>query len=479
MVTPSLQFGTLIGWNSMPWLNNRFRLTAILLCDPQDEEFCQHVASSEALWDNATGENMLVFPLINPVDESHPNRRYPHRGKAELFPLEFQHSRAQLNSGAARSMLYNFLTHIEFENAKLPGIVLTTGDFASNEYIYIPSSTSQIDYQLSALGQYCKISTESDLIQSPQLQTLVKEISDGKSVCVTTEGTIAEHLKLVFAVKEIFRGPSSFAWLALRLLMTEVSSDELENFRRINSQIQYRQTFRENLNTDFYSTNESCLPDCRCIDVNKFPDLEAETRMAWNTYNYFISDPRISQNTSAIYISDINISLLKGVESELNASIVQLMRMKYKIPMPEYFRIYMADKTAIPKRGDYAINLNRWSNRNQDGNLYAVSIGDVRAAYLAMNLDCFKGESKRFTDLLYEFSALRKTHTGANHTYDLDDVVMCNKLFHEEFISFFPELIKMKELLKTGRYERNELYCSNEEDYGEEVLDLMNNRKEP
>ena len=96
----------------------------------------------------------------------------------------------------------------------------------------------------------------------------------------------------------------------------------------------------------------------------------------------------------------------------------------------------------------HRVYLNERSYRNQRGDLKVVSIGDVRAAYMNMDMNCiFKGG--RFCDLLDFFSKVRRGHSGYEDVTVMEEIEQCSKRFEQEFVpDVLPQLIELKKRLK-------------------------------
>lgn len=414
-----------------------------------------------------TGENFLFFSLVEP----------PERWGGAINPCysELQLPRSEDNKD--RVMLYNFLSQVELDDVPLPGILLTTGPLQGNSCIYIPTNTKVINDQLIALGDFCSHRGFHSWIElsDPDLLRLIDDISIADPVwSEELPQSIAESLRLVSAVRDMGTINEYEATKCIRNhLRTLTDKSDLKYLTAVANCCEVLSPKKFTHSSDLYSSIEGPFTQFmsnrqpsyeELVPIRLDRRLDEQTKISLNTYNVFLKTYKNfgNINNSLGIVLDpslLNSSLLKGVENELNLSVVQAMRERLGIPMPEYYAKYCPDGDAVIVRSQnrHRIDLNREkTNRNRRGNLESVSIGDVRGAYIDMvrdgQIDCFE-DNYEFCDILYQFSQQRNNHAGVDYHYLLDSAMECNKLMSETFLPrYMDPMIDLKEDLSDNRH---------------------------
>ena len=446
----------------------RYNLSALVLNDPSSSKFIRHMGEHMDELNSRTGENFLFFSLVEP----------PEKWGGAINPCysELQLPRSEDNKD--RVMLYNFLSQVELDDVPLPGILLTTGPLQGNSCIYIPTNTNVINDQLIALGDFCSHRGSHSWIElsDPDLQCLIDKISIEDPVwSVGLPQSIAESLRLVSSVRDMGTINEHEAIMCIRKhLRFLTDKSDLKYLTTVANYFEVLSSKRVTRSSDFYSRIEGpffgfmsnrqpSYNELVPIELNR--RLHEETKISLYTYNVFLKIYQQNRHDidDALGIeldpSVLNSSLLKGVENELNLSVVQAMRERLGIPMPEYYAKYCPDGDAVIVRSQnrHRIDLNREkTNRNRRGNLESVSIGDVRGAYIDMvrdgQIDCFE-DNNEFCNILYHFSRQRNNHAGVDYQYLLDSAMECNKLMSETFMPrYMDPMIDLKEDLSDNRH---------------------------
>lgn len=419
-------------------------LTALVLNDTsiRAQSFVRHMADQMENLNTHTGEKFLFFSLIDPPKEwgGLPNPKFP--------DLAMPSS----SEAGDRTMMCSFLERINYANADLPGVLLTVGNLQSKSYIYIPTSEDQIDDLLIGLGNFCSSSSGYISLNNKELKLfldmMVKE--NGWELCHSNT-TIAQSLRVVSAVPELESDSFLNREIAIDCIRRELNAPNARKSTKTNALI--ASILSRCLEYEYRRRDEYFIRQFESFDIDR------ETRGYWNTYYDILlpmqdvirsltSEYRIPYN-----LSTMNLNLLVGVENELNLSIVQLMREECGIQMPKFYCLYdpncrFAYVDCNGANHHHRVYLNERSYRNQRGDLKVVSIGDVRAAYMNMDMNCiFKGG--RFCDLLDFFSKVRRGHSGYEDVTVMEEIEQCSKRFEQEFVpDVLPQLIELKKRLK-------------------------------
>ena len=438
---------------------SNFYLSALVLNDPSDYEFIRHMGEHMDELNRRTGEHFLFFSLIDPP-ESWGGAINPKYRDLQLPPSTDEKD---------RMMLYNFLAQVELDDVPLPGILLTSGDLRANSCVYIPTNTEVINDQLMALGDFClhRIMFDGITRGNFELEQLISTISIHEPI-VSSDllYSIAKALQLVSAVREIDGSYAEDAVKCINMALERFPDKyDSKHFTTIASCLEHRYdpfTCCCNINdgsiNPYEELEERVIKSLTPIDIDSIKGLDIVTKRAWLSYNSILRGLEARNNVEDILdrgleTSQYSAPFFKGLENELNLSIVQAMRKQLGIPMPEYYAKYYpnGDALILRRNNGHKIDLNcaKW-NSNRRGDLESVSIGNVRGAYLEMAdrnmLNCFDN-NREFCNVLYQFSRQRATlHAGYEHEYELNALLESNQLMNDLFVPhYLSQLIEIKE----------------------------------
>ncbi len=155
-------------------------------------------------------------------------------------------------------------------------------------------------------------------------------------------------------------------------------------------------------------------------------------------------------------LSPLGLYLGQIIEDEMNASIIQFLRQKNGIPMPEYFRIYDPTKGPVPfETRNKRILLNK-KFKLIYGDTYSVrllQIGETNCILrnllkrdaLDNEIKCFG--NKEYLTLMTPFCNLRNdsSHPGIITRDKFDNMY---QMFMKIVEKYFPEMLKLKEQMK-------------------------------
>lgn len=468
---------------------SNFYLSALVLNDPSDYEFIRHMGEHMDELNRRTGEHFLFFSLIDPP-ESWGGAINPKYRDLQLPPSTDEKD---------RMMLYNFLAQVELDDVPLPGILLTSGDLRANSCVYIPTNTEVINDQLMALGDFCsdewgKIDMlrqfehdpitfiNSDISYAVQnlscrLKDVINRISFMKAppiILMNLNTSIAEALKLSSAIREMDGDYAKEAIKCIRRALSTLDGHmDMKSLSTLASCLEYMSKEEiVSFDSTIYDANELASPNhnlenklCKELyPIKLLEGLDEITIRKWRMYNSLINYTKLHKFKEKIRLdidySELNSPLLKGIENELNLSLVQVMRNQLGIPMPEYF----AELYPNTKANDYAVfcgpnnhrvGLNDYS-RDKQGNVRTVSVGDIRGAYIEMlkaecDISCFDDDDE-FCNLLNQFSRQRTSHSGYFYEDELQYVLECNQLIHNEFLpKYLQKLLDIKKSLQSEK----------------------------
>lgn len=444
---------------------SRYHLSALVLNDPSDCKFIRHMGEHMDELNSRTGENFLFFSLVDP----------PKEWGGAINPKFRDLRLPPSDEKKDRMMLYNFLAQVELDDVPLPGILLTSGDLKANSCVYIPTNTEVINDQLLALGDFCSHRGFHSWIElgDPDLQRLIDEISIEDPVW--SEGlpqSIAESLRLVSAVREINGINEKDAIKCINQALDRLSDkQDPKYYTTLASCLEHaHDPFVQGCNFDEGSINPfeelegHVIESLNPLDIESIEGLDRGTKRAWTSYNSSIDILEAKEAVEDILDRGIETSiysapLFKGLENELNLSIVQAMRERLGIPMPEYYAKYCPDGNAVIVRSQnrHRIDLNcARPNRNRIGDLEAVSIGNIRGAYLELmsenEINCFVNNDE-FCDMLNKFSRLRATlHAGHTYEFELEALLKSNQLMNDLFVpNYLSRLIEIKKDLLANK----------------------------
>jgi hypothetical protein len=435
-----------------------YKMSALVLNDPNDHEFIRHMAEHMDELNSRTGKDFLFFSLVDP----------PKEWGGAINPRYRELCLPPTDSKKDRMMLYNFLAQVELDDVPLPGILLTTGPLEGNSCVYIHTYEDAIGPQLMALGEFCSYSQHLRIgLNDPDFRRLIDEISIEDPVW--SEGlpqSIAESLRLVSAVRDIDTINEREAVKCIHNYLDSMTDEydlkyltTVANCCEVLSPGEFTHgcELYSSVETPFASLEERLCEELMPIRLDR--GLDVETQRSLYTYNVFLKTYRhFDDIDDALEIgidpSVLNSSLLKGVENELNLSVVQAMRKQLGIPMPEYYAKYCPNYNAVHVRrgNNHRIDLNcAKPNRNRRGDLESVSIGDVRGVYLDMvhrgQINCF-ADNDEFCNMLYQFSQQRNNHAGVDYQYLLECAIECNELMNNTFMPrYMNQIIALKEEL--------------------------------
>ena len=370
-----------------------FKLTAIILCDPRDEEFNRKLKRDFRALDYITGRDMLFITFFKDADSrgnlNNLIRRVNHSQE------DYSHYLAFMNDGDTHMDefdLANLAMQFNINISQLPVIILTD-DLSSDEFVVLKTTKNDIGYQLAQLAYYAA-SHRNHKINIADIDPNRFGIYIPQSRLKTSISNI-----LASAIAKI-RGR--------RGLHRNEEADKL-NKQNLEENIRQLETIDDNDDSTLaerelavmnYGANRfalvaqdaiGCLNTSSqyIIDESKMQDACYESLVTLRTYNTLTNLLNIPSELTAKYdYSVLSLCFGKIFENELATSIVQQMRQAMGIPMPQYYnKPYDKEYSKFTING---VDLNQSTNR---GIYKAPSIGDARHAYNKM-IELIKMEGK-------------------------------------------------------------------------------------
>lgn len=151
----------------------RFRLTALLLHDPEDQEFKSCVLQQFDRLSTLTGDKMLFVSFVEPKQEAF--ERY-------AFDIERGLRRMAFDRGMDNDATVTLAMHMLGMDlgVHLPCIVLTNS-LESRRYLLLPTSAYRFERQMEELAAFCRGQLEPVDLNDDRLQRLVARLGgDGQ-----------------------------------------------------------------------------------------------------------------------------------------------------------------------------------------------------------------------------------------------------------------------------------------------------------
>ena len=421
------------------------RYFAIVVHDPDDQDFINYVNDNYAKLNHETGEDFAYITFCGIPRKYrwlHPDIP-PTENDADLIKL----------------------IQKQFSIRKLPSLIITD-NLSSNRYFTWASSTEEISNQLIVLGRfssegmldprdleyYCRLHTHrhrpgtipwnDELDSNSELHWM--QTPDGR--------TIAEIMAESLAVYEIDERECRYDREKAIILLNErlksiqgkIKDVSEQSDESIRQQIEHLILLLSNIGNRFesikdsYTLNEERFNEC--IDL-----VKEEVKNYNNIAKLFaFADHKIFRGFSLDDFRPLGAALGNIYEAEVNATIIQAARWLKGIPMPDYFCKYYE---ALQNRACMAGNVDLNFYDIAHGILRMISLGQVK--HVINGIEKLRGNlpenmAKRIT----EFSFLRNEacHPGPGMPREEFDEMYDH--FCCDMHNFLPTLNEMQDRLQ-------------------------------
>ena len=369
----------------------QFKLTAIVLCDPNDSDFYAEMKRSFAALDGKTGVDLLFIVFTDGVG-------YEKIIPEGYTPILFQND-CELQE-RLRGLNYNqTLTkhemlrlaqkyHIPAKN--LPAIIITN-DLCSRKGLVLRTTKEDFGEQLVMLSYYA--ATHDGPISLDEIHL---GLFRARSREEHYRHFIARELEDLFCITQLRQAPHD-------TIAQRYCSNRLRNIISKLNHLNSNEDLLDEVDEimDDYSSfrlaghNDAEIGDCDkyYIDKQKLNGAEEDTLNTLESYNRILTLADDNHPFDYLYLAN---GIGRMFETEVNLSVVQQMRKTMSIPMPSYFnRFYSTEQefsitTKNRKTGEERhVNLNMWDKNydKYDEVWRAPNLGDSLAAYRQMSRD--------------------------------------------------------------------------------------------
>jgi hypothetical protein len=368
---------------------SKFSLFAIILADPvKDPLFYQELQLNFPFYDRLTGKNFMFFSIIKEADSEFFDGAY------KQFKI-FNNIEAYKQNHAAE-----YTKHSELALHAICAIL-------GVNYDETPSLIISNDLQF---GNFCKINTNVNNLE-PQLIAL-RGVADNK---MYNKGYSLFEILIRFNNQQYFFDDIEMLSInkqpikALSELLQVISSEGIFNDKTLYD-------LRQNLESSLVSVREDTkervtealsllmIQDKR-INQNKIklreplygiPPVNVSEKLSkeWidiqnSTKNYLAAATHISKYMYSMFREMNDYSLLtlpmcKSFETEINLSVVQLMRKEFGVPMPSFFHKYFPQMNNIPIKPSESLVQNPreiYLNKEKNGKWLPPGLGESKLVF--------------------------------------------------------------------------------------------------
>jgi len=397
-----------------------FKLTCIVLHDPDDKAFSSQM--KKRFWElhRQTGDNMLFMTFIDPPkDWCSPGNDFK---EAESMNLVAER-------GFDSWLIINHLMPVIAPEENLPCLVLTDS-LLSPDYILMGTSADRFEDQLIRLGQYCSGSEYHFPVSDSQFQSFLSELGAFR-LCHLPDSSIAKAFADVLVLHDLRDGNQEAKdWATRRTRELQAIKDAADGSsgdggKASGALFMYESAVRRmsrHKPVRSASSAISVVDNDICLDMAQPPThktvsppslynrflIKFQSVRGYNLchvrsrgnireYNDSLSlfIPKGSQDESRIKYSyydeepqlvpksfkSLARPLTEFFEREINMTLVQLMRFRFGIEMPDYYREFKPDTFAFVQTGQESVGLNACEYPDR---LKAVMLGQAYYAYTSM-----------------------------------------------------------------------------------------------
>lgn len=413
------RFDRLMELKRHPNSTKQFKLTAVIVHDPNDADLRDHIRDFFLDFAEVSGKDFLFITFIEP----------PQKYAEALKRGEYEYAKYLVSDKAQGGMdkLVNPLLR-EYYNLPDEGSYMIMGRNLTDSLIYkIPITKESLPYQFWQIKSYCgapkdfetlltKLKAESYNAKDELINSLLKVVSlvspaGSPERCRMEYGTQIETA--LNTIKEEKRN--------LQIALKHSNEDLTERILYIYGIIE---------NAYLNVLNKGKRPK-QTVKCQNFTELDPLSRKFWNTY-YRLSSLDADENEEfrELDYSAFVLYFGKIVENELNLSVGQMIRDAMGIDMPSNYNRYCAYKGRVDiptEKMNVPINRHKRHGNKTElegvpmGNLlhaYLTTIGKEHSSYYRWKVEHPERIKKQlpdsFLDFWREFADVRNTaaHTG-------------------------------------------------------------------
>lgn len=418
-------------------------LYAIVLCDHNDSKFRNYLTTHFSRLDRWTDENLLFFSLVKP------DTQVEYKLKRFYDPEE---ALTSMNNYPVDDMLYQhaLLEAFQVSVADLPAIVLTTSLDSSEWYVIRVADEYQASQWLQSLRNL------ADDIAKGHPVDIAEELDEAVSLTTCrgswyfVEGApISDLVAAVESAAAMSQRGNKSAYAAFeevcgRLMEGYVADDEKKG--AVVRLVKYLQALSLGR-----GKNRLGSPEWGDILNAGRQGIEPDTVRYIEIFGELCGNERIRSMGDYTVLCSL---MHKIFETEINASVLQLMRQHINIPMPEYYDRFFPDR-----KDCYVMNINL--NRYLKGNpvkYVSPGLGAACAAFHSLS------EKPEFRESLASYGIETRSieffHRLWNEIFNIRNrEAHCQIITEEQYYimlnavsavirQFLPQLVEMKMRLK-------------------------------
>ena len=436
-------------------INEQFKLTAIIVHDPNDDDLKVHIRDHFLEFAAITGENFLFITFIQP----------PKEYADAISRGEYKYAKLLVSDSTQLSDTDKTINPLIREFYNLPeygSYWVIAKKLSDNEVFKVPITSGSLPYQILDLTSYCncpqdfegliqKLKGESIIIKEMIGDSLLKLVSLISPSSTQDKCRLYAYSQCETAKKTIYEEKHKL------LAVLKQSSDDEDLADKVFELYKVIENVHMNvLNEGQHTSNY--------VQCENYRLLAVKSQKFWNTYS------RLSQFIENASRDELDYSafilyLGKIVETELNLSVCQMLRQSMGIDMPDFYNryCYKADKTVIPTENK-DVPLNKYI-KSEDGKkqLKGVPLGDLLHAYKTAvgeeyssdrNWYIFKPDNLKeiSEEFLPLWANIAKKRNDAAHSrsVNVDAFENTKELFKEFLKEYISELYQIKENLRPG-----------------------------
>lgn len=332
-----------------------FSLYAFALCDHEDKVFRNCMTNLFSDLDRHTGKNLLFTALVKPDSDVSYTLKKHYNVKGALTAM----SQYTIDDDLYQ---YALLEAFQMSSADLPAIVLTTSLESAQWYVIPVADAPQCVQWLSALRGYADdLADNFPVCIEDVLDNLSSQNTGGRWFAV--EGApICDLLSAIEAAVAFLksRGRDIVEEKAYARMVFGEVCDRLVNFNSDGERRAAVVSFVKYLQALTLDSGMShCrVPHCHDLRIRRSHMLECETLRYVKMFQILNDSSELRKMEDQTVLCSL---LHKIFESEINASLLQLMRRHIRIPMPEFYCRFFPDRKDCYVND---VNLNRYINGN-------------------------------------------------------------------------------------------------------------------
>lgn len=377
----------------------RYKLVCILLHDPDDKKFVNHIRRRFVSLDEATGKDMLFITFMEPPKQWQENDGF------DVAEREMHNLCAEPHFDDWL-VINHFLPKATPESEELPCMIVTD-DLLSRRYVLLKSSIDSVDSQLVAIGRYCSEREGRFPVSDPAFMQFAATLGSCHLENLAQRSLAEEILETLTLNEEYNEGRFSFVPQP-----SSSSSEDRDRGHAVGPPSPSGQRIHARRATVHrpgrqITTMEPTLYKKLLINVNDIRGYEScNVRSRGNIIRYCNSlsgyipkkrrfsdafEPPLEllyedrEKTILKSYNSLALPLALFFEAEMNYTLVQLMRRHFGIDMPEYYMKFMEGKEATVQTGKIdSPQPVRLNSSDEKGRLKQVLIGSGYYAYITM-----------------------------------------------------------------------------------------------